>query len=118
MDVAQSFELMDVIKAAGFVVLTLTGWGVRAVLKEQRDVKHEIKTLATELRSEMQQYTHRDTCKAHRDGINARLDVIHHDHERTLAMIASDRRVRLHDALEGIEQRQATCEHFDDVVKG
>lgn len=111
-------ELEHIIEPAILIILTITGWGVRAMLKRQAETDHKIETLATELRSEMQHYTHKDTCRAHREGIYARVDVIHLDHERTLAAITDNKRADMRSAMEVMRNRQIECNDFETKVKG
>ena len=111
-------ELEHLIEPAILIILTVTGWGVRAMLKRQQETDHKIETMATELRSEMQRYIHHDTCEAHRAGIRARFDALENIMVQTHTTL-TDRRSHLRDALDGMASRQQTvCDPFVNEVKG
>ena len=74
MEIQTAITVMDIVQVCTIALLTVVGWGVRAILKRQDQAFKKIEDLGVELRTEMQQYIHKDTCLAHREGIIARIE--------------------------------------------
>ena len=74
-------ELEHLIQPVTLVLLTIVGWGVRAIWSQGKENDRKLDMLSQTLRSEMQNYTHKETCRAHREGIQAQIDALRQNKE-------------------------------------
>ncbi len=75
MDIQAIFEPVTTIG------LAVVGWWVKGIRDDFKELKQEL-----------QHYTHKDTCQAHRDGIQAQIDAIRKEAEVSLAHAVNDTR--------------------------
>lgn len=120
-----SVSLEMLVQIAVFIILTVVGWGVRAIWNRLLSFEDKMDGLRKELHAEVQFYVHESTCKAHRDGINEKINALSAVHgvsmtKQGLAFVDInnvEHMRRLHDTLTPEERRAhaAQCQFKGDM---
>lgn len=97
----------------------LVVWWVKGIREDFKEMKKDMGTMRTELHQELQHYTHKEICQAHRDGIQAQIDAIRKDHGAAITKAINDTRL-MHQIYEGmtpLERRAhaAQCQFRGDM---
>ena len=77
--------IAEFIQPITLIVVTAIGWGVKAVWGKICKFDEKIDALRSEMHSELQEYERKETCRAHREAINDRIERIATLHDICLA---------------------------------
>ena len=90
-------DIATIFEPATAVAVAVVGWwvkGLRADSRETKDMVREtdrkLDVLRSEFHAEMQDYTHKETCRAHREGIQAQINLLKEEQKISLAKAVND----------------------------
>lgn len=83
-------EIQEILTPAISVGVGVVGWWVKGIRADFKELKKNMESLRAELRSELQHYTHKETCQAHREGLQAQIDSLRKEAEASLAHAVND----------------------------
>lgn len=67
-------EMSEFIQPVTFIIVTMIGWGVRAIWSKVNGFDKKIDDLRIEMHKELQEYERKETCRAHREALLNRVD--------------------------------------------
>lgn len=77
METNDVFQLItEFIQPITLILVTVIGWGVKAVWNKVCSFDVKIDNLRSEIHDELQEYERKETCRAHREAINQRIDSV------------------------------------------
>lgn len=68
--------MTELVQPATFILVSVIGWGVRAIWGKVCDFDKKIDNLRAEMHAELQEYERKETCRAHREAIIHKIESI------------------------------------------
>ncbi|MBQ9536601.1 MAG: hypothetical protein IJU79_02300 [Desulfovibrionaceae bacterium] len=65
--------MTELIQPLILALVTVIGWGVKAIWNKVRDSDKKIDDLRNEIRAELQEYERKETCRAHREALDNKI---------------------------------------------
>ena len=67
-------DIQTLLDPAIAVAVAVVGWWVKGIRADFKELSKSLTEIRSELHNEMQNYTHKETCRAHREDIYAQLN--------------------------------------------
>ena len=90
-------DIATIFEPATAVAVAVVGWWVKGIKADSRETKDMVRetdkkldALRSEFHAEMQDYTHKETCRAHREGIQAQINILKEEQTISLAKAVND----------------------------
>ena len=72
----ESLTYSDLIQPVTFPLLTIVGWGVKAIWGKVCAFDNKIDAIRREMHEELKEYARKEECKAHREAIQHKIDAM------------------------------------------